>query len=97
MAGTSEPTSSLADALELLLLGGLTPGEFRRRHSHQRTSSELEPVMANVEHYLADADIRARDERYRTMQEAALASLISALRSGDIAAARRISFLGGPA
>jgi len=54
-------------------------------------------VMANVEHYLADADIRARDERYRTMQEAALASLISALRSGDIAAARRISFLGGPA
>jgi hypothetical protein len=84
----------LADALELLLQGRLTPGEFRTRHPSHRTSNELEPVIANIEHYLADADIRASDERYRTMQDATLASLISALRSGDIAAARRISFLG---
>lgn len=87
----------LADALELLLGGELTPGEFRQGHSTQKTSNELESVVANIEHYLADADIRARDESYRTMQDAKLASLISALRSGDIPAARRISFLGGSA
>jgi len=72
----------------------LTPREFRERYPIQKTTIELEPVLVNVEHYLADADIRARDERYRTMQDAEMARLISALRSGDLAAACQISFLG---
>jgi len=84
----------LADTLELLLQGNLTPVEFRRRHPIQKTDKELEPVLANIEHFFADADIRARDQKYSAMQEAEMARLISALRSGDVDTARRVHFLG---
>jgi hypothetical protein len=84
----------LAETLELLLQGKLTAGEFRRRHPIHKTSNELEPVLANIEHFLADADIRVRDQKYRVMQEAAMARLISALRSGDVDTARQVHFLG---
>ena len=50
--------------------------------------------MANIEHFLADADIRARDPGYKAMQEGALSKVITALRSGDVKLARHISFLG---
>jgi len=40
-------------------------------------------VLANVEHYIADYDIRRRDETYRRVQEQDLEGLILALRRGD--------------
>jgi hypothetical protein len=40
-------------------------------------------VLANVEHYIADYDLRGRDDVYRRAQEQDLESLILALRRGD--------------
>jgi hypothetical protein len=83
----------LAETLELLLQHKLTPGEFRTRHPIPEASDELAPVLTNIEHFLADADIRVRDHNYRAMQEAEMGKLISALRSGDVDTASKISFL----
>ena len=40
-------------------------------------------VLANVEHYVADYDIRAKDDEYARIQDRELESLITALRRGD--------------
>ena len=84
----------LANALEALLLGFLTEEQFRRQNPTRTAGRDLEPVLANIEHFLADADIRARDPGYKAMQEGALSKVITALRSGDVKLARHISFLG---
>jgi hypothetical protein len=86
-------SNRLAETLELLLQDKLTPAEFRTRHPIQETSDELGSILANVEHFLADADIRIRDRDYRAMQEAKMRELISSLRSGDVDTAGTISFL----
>jgi hypothetical protein len=39
-------------------------------------------VLANVDHFLADADIRSRDLEYGAMQEMHMRRLIAALRRG---------------
>jgi hypothetical protein len=43
---------------------------------------DAQDVLANVFHYTADFDIRARDEEYRKVQEHELEGLIDALRRG---------------
>ena len=48
----------------------------------------------NFWHYLADADIRAKDPDYAAMQNKALNGFCDALENEDIQVARRISFLG---
>jgi hypothetical protein len=49
--------------------------------------SEIHPdviaVLANVQHYVADYDIRAKDDEYARIQEREIQDLISALRRGD--------------
>jgi hypothetical protein len=51
--------------------------------------------MGNLEHYLADSDIRARDPEYRAMQNGQLLKLIGLLREGaPIVELRRVNFLG---
>lgn len=48
-----------------------------------------------LQHFLADADVRAKDSAYRTMQEEEMLKLIRLLKSGaDATALSRISFLG---
>ena len=75
-------------------LGGrLTPEGFRRSYPIQTATIEIGPLLANIEHFLSDGDIRARDPRYKTMQEAAIERMITALRAGDVDAARGISLL----
>jgi hypothetical protein len=86
--------ADLADALEALLGGRLTPEEFRRAYPLRTASSEIEPILDNIEHFLSDADIRARDPRYKAMQEGAIERVIIALRSGDVEAAGGISLPG---
>lgn len=49
----------------------------------------------NFWHYLADADIRAKDSDYAAMQNEALNRFCGALENEDFQAARRISFLRG--
>jgi hypothetical protein len=84
--------ADLADALEALLGGRLTPEDFRRSYPIPTVGSELARVLTNIEHLLSDADIRDRDPRYKAMQEAAIERII-ALRSGDVDAAGGISLL----
>jgi hypothetical protein len=86
--------ADLADALEALLGGRMTPEEFRRAYPLRTANSEFEAILGNIEHFLSDADIRARDPRYRTMQQGAIERVIVALRSGEFEAAGRISLLG---
>ena len=48
-----------------------------------------------LQHFLLDAELRAKDSAYRQMQEAELRKLIVLLRSGaDEPILRKISFLG---
>ena len=62
-------TLELAEDLESLQVGTLDAAQFRRKYSGD-PSSTIEAVWPNLEHYLADADIRARDAAYRDMQDA---------------------------
>ena len=54
----------------------------------------LRPCLHGLQHYLADEDIRAKDEKYRQMQENEMRLLIHLLRTGaDPSHVERISFL----
>jgi hypothetical protein len=72
--------SSLATDLEALLEGALAQEDFRRRYQAGPTSRVVDVIWGNLEHYLADADIRARDPDYRAMQNDELLRLIRLLR-----------------
>jgi hypothetical protein len=90
--GTS--LDQLADDPNSVLDGVLTAEEFRLRHPTQDQTGSVLEVLCLVEHYLADADIRSKDFDYRSMQEAEMKKLISALRSGRLNDAAKIHFLG---
>jgi hypothetical protein len=86
---------NLAPDLEALLEGALTVEDFRSRYQSRPTSTVVDAIRGNLEHYLADADIRARDPRYRTMQNGELLKLIGLLREdAPIVELRRVNFLG---
>ena len=54
-----------------------------------------EASFHDLQHFLADADIRAKDSAYRTMQEGEMQRLIRLLKSGANAQAlAKITFLG---
>jgi hypothetical protein len=76
----------IAEALERLL--GSSPDDADGIYRWLHASSELLhedaiDVLANVNHFVADSDIRARDDGYRAMQEKAMRDLIVALRHGE--------------
>jgi hypothetical protein len=86
----------LADDLESLRTGRLSEREFRAKCEaalHPFTLTDV--IWPNLEHYLADLDIRERDPDYRAMQEGEMDKLVQLLRTGapDVELAR-ISFLG---
>jgi hypothetical protein len=84
----------LADDLELLQKGTILPSEFRFRNPFQSASPLGQAILANVEHYIADFDIRAIDQRYARMQEREMARLIRLLReSAEEELLRKIRFL----
>jgi hypothetical protein len=86
--------SLLADDLQRLLEGQLDETAFRNRHSPPWHGAVIETIMANVEHFLADSDIRARDPAYREVQESEMRKLIALLRGERLDEAQRITFLG---
>jgi hypothetical protein len=56
---------------------------------------ELQSCFHGLQHFLADEDIRARDNEYRQMQEAEMRKLIRLLRSGaDCSLLSTVHFLG---
>ena len=86
---------NLASDLEALLEGALTVEDFRSRYQSGPTSTVVDAIRGNLEHYLADADIRASDPEYRTMQNGELLNLIGLLREdAPIVELRRVNFLG---
>ena len=57
--------TDLADALESLSAGNLSEREFLAKYQMAKESALLLRVIwPNLEHYLADADIRVRDPKY---------------------------------
>jgi hypothetical protein len=83
----------LADALSAVLRGDLGADDFRSRFPVGAVGPQLEPLLINVEHFLADADIRSRDVGYKAMQESSMTRLIAMLRSGDVITAATVDFL----
>ena len=73
----------LADILQSVLEGEI--GAMNGADITARLPNDIHPdvhdVMAHVEHFLADADIRADDLHYRSMQEDQMKGLINALRN----------------
>jgi hypothetical protein len=72
----------LAADLEALLDGNLDAAAVRGKYEPLASLDESGGIWSNLEHYLADGDIRARDERYRAMQDDEMRKLIGLLRSG---------------
>lgn len=84
----------LAQKLEAVLAGAL------ELESVLDDSANFEGVSKasfhGLQHFLADADIRAKDSAYRAMQESEMLRLIKLLKSGAGATElAKISFLGG--
>ena len=73
---------SLADALERVLRGSAADADSIIGDLPKDLHTDALDVLANVTHFLADSDIRHRDERYRDKQERDMVALISDLRRG---------------
>lgn len=83
---------SLAQMLESVLAGSLALE--RVLEDAANFEGEAKASFHGLQHFLADADIRAKDSAYRTMQESEMLKLIHLLKSGaDATALSKISFL----
>jgi hypothetical protein len=76
----------IADALERLVHSSAI--EADRIYRWLQASSgilheDAIDVLTNVSHFIADSDIRDRDQVHRAMQEKAMGDLIVALRHGE--------------
>jgi hypothetical protein len=91
----NEDANRLADYLESLRSGTLLASEFREKCQAPAAPDLLNVIWPNVEHYLADFDIRERDLDYRAMQDAEMEKLVRLLRAGaPDAELAKIHFLG---
>jgi hypothetical protein len=81
--GRAESLTLLADTLERLRITPESDAEALVRSLPNDLHPDAVDVVSNVWHYVADYDIRRRDEAYRQMQERELEQLIAALRRGD--------------
>jgi hypothetical protein len=85
----------VADDLESLRTGELSESVFRAKWQAAVVPELLGVIWPNLEHYLADLDIRKRDPDYRAMQNAEMEKLVQLLRAGaPIAELAEIHFLG---
>ena len=86
-------TEQLANKLEAVLAGTLSLDSVLADPANFEGSAEV--AFYGLQHFLADAGIRAKDSGYRTMQEDEMRKLIGLLKSGaDSKAIAKISFLG---
>jgi hypothetical protein len=85
--------NALAKDLKDLLIGKLSREAFRRKlMEYPPHITEL--IVGNIDHFLDDADIRAKDPKYKEMQESELRKLIALLETNATEAEiREISFL----
>ena len=83
-----------AEELEAVRAGRAPIAKLWSQYVSQADSSQFEEILSFVEHYVADADIRAKDSQYREMQEREFDRLLAHLRAGRISEAKRVTFLG---
>jgi hypothetical protein len=85
--------NQLIEDLKSLLKGTLSPEVFRENmETYPAQIQNL--IIGNIDHFLDDADMRARDPEYRKMQETELTKLITLLELGaSNEKIRAISFL----
>ncbi len=87
-------TEALAQKLEAVLAGALALESVLEDPTNFEGAARAS--FHGLQHFLADADIRAKDSAYRTMQESEMQRLIYLLKSGANATElSKISFLGG--
>ena len=90
-----EGANRLADDLDLLRTGKLSEQEFRATWEPSAVPELLNVIWGNLEHYLADFDIRERDPAYRAMHDSEMQTLVRLLRAGAPAAdLAKVTFLG---
>jgi len=90
-----EAIQQLTTDLKDLMRGHLSEQAFREKYNRSSGLAVLEWIWHGLEHYLADADIRAKDPEYRKMQNQELRRLIQLLEEGGSEKQiRAISFLG---
>ena len=76
--------------------GELGEHDFRAKYMHASGPAFLPHIWDGLQHLLADADIRSKDQGYRQMQEQELERLIGLLQEGAaMEQLRRITFLSG--
>lgn len=86
-------TEQLANMLEAVLAGSLSLESVLADLTNFEDSTKV--AFHGLQHFLTDADIRAKNSWYRTMQENEMRKLIGLLKSGaDTRAIAKISFLG---
>jgi hypothetical protein len=86
--------AELVTDLRAMAAGHLTESAFREKYS-SRDFAELQAVWHGLQHYFADADIRAKDADHRRMQLQELERLIQKLEAGSSPRELgRIGFLG---
>lgn len=73
---------SLANDLESLTHEDLSERDFRAKDQGHAGDGLLCLLWPNLEHWLADSDLRQSDVAYRAMQEAEMIALVRLLRSG---------------
>jgi hypothetical protein len=76
----NDQRAMLAKELEAVLSGGVDLGSLLKDPSMFR--EPMEHCFHGLHHFLADADIRAREPAYASMQISEMRKLISLLRSG---------------
>jgi hypothetical protein len=87
--------NGLANDLESLAAGTVSEADFRDKYAAEEAPAVLHIIWPNLEHYLADADIRRRDPSYRAMQDTEMAKLVRLLRAGaPDAELAKVDFLG---
>ena len=85
---------ALAQKLEAVLDGTLTLESVLNDPTNFEGAAKAS--FHGLQHFLADADIRAKDSAYRNMQESEMLRLIHLLKSGaDATVLSKVSFLGG--
>jgi len=74
--------SRLADLLEVALANSSHWSGISSENLAADLHRDAQDVLANVDHFLSDADIRKKDAAYKSMQERQMMELIAALRRG---------------
>ena len=88
----SEQTNRIRETIEKVLTSGATVEELARC-IESISDPSLETICTNLQHYIADEDIRIRDQEYSDYQNSELKNLTNFLKEGNLVSASKITFL----